>query len=147
MRLSTRGRYGVRALIDLAVRWGNGPVQLKDVAQNQEVSLQYLEHLMRPLVAAGLIRSMRGAHGGVWLARPPEEINLAEVINALVGSIAPVECVDDIKVCNLSEYCAARDVWCEINKVINEVLKSKTLKDLVMLQKTKKQDPQMMYFI
>jgi Rrf2 family cysteine metabolism transcriptional repressor len=147
MRLSTRGRYGVRALIDLAMRWGNGPVQLKDIAQNQEVSLQYLEHLMRPLIAAGLIRSMRGARGGVWLARPPEEINLAEVINALVGSIAPVECVDDIKVCNRSEYCAARDVWCEVNEVINEVLESKTLRDLVMLQKTKKQDPQMMYFI
>src|SRR4030043_81117 len=103
MKISTRGRYGIRALLDLAMRWGQGPGQLKDIAQNQEVSLQYLEHLMRPLIVAGLVRSMRGAHGGVWLAKPPAEIKLSEVINVLVGSIAPVGCVDDPAICDRSQ--------------------------------------------
>jgi len=147
MRISTRGRYGIRALLDLAMRWGQGPVQLKDIAQNQEVSLQYLEHLVRPLIAAGLVRSMRGAHGGVWLAKPPEEIKLSEVIEALVGSIAPVECVDDPKVCDRSDRCATRDVWCDMKRVMDEVLESMTLQDLVIRQKAKEQQVEAMYYI
>ena len=147
MRISTRGRYGIRALLDLAMRWGQGPVQLKDIAQNQEVSLQYLEHLVRPLIAAGLVRSMRGAHGGVWLAKPPEEIKLSEVIEALVGSIAPVECVDDPKVCDRSDRCATRDVWCDMKRVMDEVLESMTLQDLVTRQKAKEQQVEAMYYI
>lgn len=147
MKISTRGRYGTRALLDLATRWGQGPVQLKEIAQSQEVSLQYLEHLMRPLIAAGLVRSMRGAHGGVWLAKPPEEIKLSEAIGVLVGSIAPVECVDDPTVCNRSRYCATRDVWCELGEVISKVLESTTLQDLVVRQKAKEQNAEAMYYI
>jgi len=147
MKISTRGRYGVRALLDLAMRWGQGPVQLKNIARNQEVSLQYLEHLMRPLIAAGLVRSMRGAHGGVWLAKPPEETKVSEVIEALVGSIAPVECVDDPAVCNRSDRCATRDVWCELKRVMDEVLESMTLHDLVLRQKAKEQQLEAMYYI
>ncbi len=147
MRISTRGRYGIRALLDLAMRWGQGPVQLKDIARNQEVSLQYLEHLMRPPISAGLVRSMRGAHGGVWLARPPEEIKLSEVLEAFIGSISPVECVDDPKVCNRSDRCATRDVWCELKKVMGEVLESMTLQDLVTRQKARDQQVEAMYYI
>lgn len=147
MKISTRGRYGTRALLDLAIRWGEGPVQLKDIAQNQEVPLQYLEHLMRPLIAAGLVRSMRGARGGVWLAKPPEEIKLSEVIGALIGSIAPVECVDDPTMCDRSRYCATRDVWCELARAMSEVLESTTLHDLVVRQKSKEQSAEAMYFI
>ncbi len=147
MRISTRGRYGIRALLDLAMRWGQGPVQLKDIARNQEVSLQYLEHLMRPSISAGLVRSMRGAHGGVWLARPPEEIKLSEVLEAFIGSISPVECVDDPKVCNRSDRCATRDVWCELKKVMGEVLESMTLQDLVTRQKARDQQVEAMYYI
>jgi Rrf2 family cysteine metabolism transcriptional repressor len=135
VKISTRGRYGTRALLDLAISWGQGPVQLKDIAQNQKVSLQYLEHLMRPLIAAGLVRSMRGAHGGVWLAKPPEEIKLSEVIAALVGSIAPVGCIDDPAMCDRSQKCATRDVWCELAKATSGVLDTVTLQDLVIRQK------------
>ncbi len=147
MKLSTRGRYGTRALLDLAIRWGQGPVQLKDIAHNQEVSLQYLEHLIRPLIAAGLVRSMRGAHGGVWLAKPPEEIKLSEVIGVLVGSIAPVGCVDDPTACDRSQNCATRDIWCELTKVTSGVLESITLQDLVLRQKAKEQTTEAMYYI
>lgn len=147
MNISTRGRYGMRALLDLAIRWGQGPVQLKDIAQNQKVSLQYLEHLMRPLVAAGLVRSMRGAHGGVWLAKAPEEIKLSEVIGVLVGSIAPAGCVDDPAICNRSQYCVTHDVWCELSKSMSEILEKTTLQDLVVRQKAKEKTTEAMYYI
>ena len=147
MKISTRGRYGTRALLDLAMRWGQGPVQLKDIAQNQEVSLHYLEHLIRPLITAGLVRSMRGVHGGVWLAKPPSEIKLSKVLNVLVGSIAPVECVEDPALCNRSERCATRDIWCEMKKVMDEVLESMSLQDLVIRQKAKERHIEAMYYI
>jgi Rrf2 family cysteine metabolism transcriptional repressor len=147
MKISTRGRYGTRALLGLAMRYGQGPVQLKDIAQSQEVSLQYLEHLIKPLITSGLVRSMRGARGGVWLAKPPEEIRLSEVIDVLVGSIAPVECVDDPKSCGRSESCATRDVWCELKTAMDGVLDSTTLHDLVIRQKAKEETADVMYHI
>ena len=83
MKLSTRGRYGVRALLDLAAHQGEGPVLLKDIARRQEVSLAYLEHLIAPLVAGGLVKSTRGARGGVLLLKPPSAIKLSEVVQLL----------------------------------------------------------------
>jgi Rrf2 family protein len=102
---------------------------------------------MRPLVASGMVRSKRGAHGGVWLAKPPEEIKLSEVVDVLVGSVAPVECVDDAKACDRSERCATRDVWCELKQVTDRVLESTTLRDLVVRQKVKEQTTKAMYYI
>ena len=87
MRLSTKGRYGTRALLELALRQGEGPVPLRDIAQRQQISLPYLQHLITPLIAAGIVRSIRGARGGVLLARPPEEIRLSEIIQLLECSI------------------------------------------------------------
>ncbi len=147
MKLSTRGRYGLRALLDLATRWGQGPVQLKEIAASQDISLQYLEHLMKPLITAGFVHSMRGAHGGVWLARHPSEIKIGQIINALVGSTAPVECVDDPGICNRSQSCATYDIWCDVKKAIDGVLDSMTLNDLVIKQEGKKQNSELMYFI
>lgn len=147
MKISTKGRYGTRAVLDLAIRWGQGPVQLKDIAEKQKISLQYLEHLMRPLIAAGLVRSLRGVHGGFWLAKAPEEIKLSEVVSALVGSISPVGCVDDPTMCDSSQHCVAHDVWNEVAKVTNDVLESLTLQDLVVRQKEKEQTVKAMYYI
>ncbi len=76
MRLSTKGRYGVRALVDIALNSDGGPVLLKDIAKRQGISAQYLEHLVAPLIRAGILRSIRGAKGGIALAKPPEEIRL-----------------------------------------------------------------------
>jgi Rrf2 family protein len=147
MKLSTRGRYGTRALLDLALHGGKEPVPLKDIARRQQISLLYLEHIITPLVAVGMIRSTRGAHGGVQLAKPPQEIKLSEVIGVLEGSIAPVDCVNDPETCSRSELCATRDVWIELKKAMDGVLESKTLQDLVQMQKKKKTADMVMYDI
>lgn len=147
MKLSTKGRYATRAMLDLAINQGEGQVLLKDIAQRQEISLSYLEHLVTPLIAGGLIRSTRGARGGVSLARSPEKIKLSEIIQLLEGSLAPVECVNNPELCSRSELCVARDVWTELKKAMNGVLESTTLQDLVERQKVKGGPAKAMYYI
>ncbi|MBA7503386.1 HTH-type transcriptional regulator CymR [subsurface metagenome] len=137
MKLSAKGRYGTRALLDLALHWGEGLVPLKDVARRQEIPLPYLEHLIAPLIAAGIIKSTRGPRGGVSLLKHPEEIKLSEVIQLLEGSIAPVECVDNPKSYPCSDLCVTRDIWGEVKKAIDGVLESTTLQDLVERQTRK----------
>lgn len=147
MKLSTKARYGVRAMLSLALDYGKGPVPLKEIAKHQGISEKYLEHLMVPLKSAGLVRSIRGMHGGYTLARPPLQINLNEVVQALEGSIAPVDCLDDPSICHHSELCITRRVWEKMQHAMGEVLKSTTLKDLVEQQNEQKQSEGMMYNI
>ncbi len=147
MKLSTRGQYGTRALLDLALHRGEEPVLLRDIAQRQQISLPYLEHLITRLTAGGIVRSTRGYRGGVWLAKPPEEVKLSEVIQLLEGSTAPTDCVNNPRVCPRSELCVTRDIWGELKKVTDEVLESITLQDLVERQKKKEQPEQAMYYI
>jgi Rrf2 family cysteine metabolism transcriptional repressor len=146
MKLSTRGQYGARALLDIALHYDGNPVLLKDIAKRQAISAQYLEHLVSPLIKAGIVRSTRGARGGVTLAKPPKEIRLSQVIQILEGSTAPVECVDDPKVCPRSDFCVTRDVWKEMKRAMIQVLESTTLQDLVERQK-EKEKPAEMYHI
>ena len=122
-------------------------MSLKDIARRQQISLSYLEHLIAPLVAMGIIKSMRGTRGGIWLARSPQEIKLSEVIQLLEGSTAPTDCVNNPRVCPRSELCVTRDIWGELKKVTDEVLESITLQDLVERQKKKEQPEQAMYYI
>jgi len=147
MKLSTRGRYATRALLELALRPGDNPTTLKDIAQRQQISIRYLEHLITPLVAAGIVRSMRGPKGGISLARSPQEIKLSEVIQLLEGSTAPVECLDNPGVCDRSATCVTRDVWGELRKAMDNVLGSTTIADLVERQKLKEQPQSMMYYL
>ena len=147
MKLSTRARYGVKALLDLAFHNGEGPILLKDVAQRQQISPMYLVHLINPLVVAGIIGSIRGAKGGIWLAKSPAAVKLSEVVQLLEGSIAPVECINNSECCSLSSTCAARDVWGELKKAMDGILESTTLQDLVERQKRKWQSPEEMYYI
>ncbi len=147
MKLSTRGRYGLRALLDLAVHQGEGMVLLKDIARRQEVSLPYLEHLITPLIAGGLIKSTRGARGGVLLRKQPAEVKLTEVVQLLEGSIAPVDCVNDPKVCSRAASCVTRDIWIQIKDAMIQVLDSTTLQDLVERQRQKEQTETRMYHI
>ena len=137
MKLSTRARYGTRALLDLAVHGGEGPVLLRDIAQRQQISLMYLEHLVRPLIAAGIVRSTRGPKGGIWLARPPQEIKLSEVVRLFESSTAPVECVNNPEACPRSDFCVTHDIWDELKRVVNGFLESTTLQDLLERRKRK----------
>jgi len=147
MKLSVRGQYGTRALLDLALHGGQGPVLLKDIAQRQQISLSYLEHVITPLIAGGIVRSTRGPRGGISLAKPPLEIRLDEVIQILEGSMAPVECVSNPEICERSEFCVTRDVWDELKKAMDGVLESITLQDLVERQKRKERSEEIMYHI
>ena len=146
MKLSTRARYGTRMLLDLALQPGK-PVALKDIAQRQQISLPYLERLIAPLIGRHIIRSARGVRGGVWLARPPEEITLSEVVQLLEGSITPAECVDNPGVCMRSKFCVTRDIWGELKQAMEGVLGSTTLQDLVERQKRKERPEKTMYYI
>ena len=147
MKISTKGRYGTRALLDLALHPGNEPAQLKHIAQRQEIPLQYLEHLITPLKAGGLVRSTRGPKGGISLTRPPREIKLSDVIHLLEGSLAPVECVDDPTACSRSNSCVTREVWIELKKAMDGILDSTTLQDLVERQRDKEGAETTMYYV
>jgi Rrf2 family cysteine metabolism transcriptional repressor len=137
MKLSTRARYGTRAVLELSLHWGKGPVLLKDIAQRQEIPLQYLEQLIRPLVQAGIIMTTRGARGGISLLKPPREIILSEVVQLLEGSVAPVACVDNPELYPRSDSCVTHEIWAEVKKAMDGVLKSTTFEDLVQRQKEK----------
>jgi Rrf2 family cysteine metabolism transcriptional repressor len=145
MKLSTRGRYGIRALLDIALHRGEEPILLRDIAQRQQISLRYLDHLITPLVAAGMVRSTRGTGGGIRLARRPDEIKLSEVMQLLEGSIALVDCVSDPDICERASICATRDLWEELKRAMSGVLESVTLQDLVERQKAKEKYEQAIY--
>ena len=131
MKLSTKGRYATRAMLELAVHFGEGPIQVKEISRSQEISERYLEQIMIPLRVAGLVKVIRGSHGGFTLARPPSGISLIEILNIVEGSTAPVECVDDAKVCSRSRSCVTREVWEKLKKATDDVLESTTLQDLL----------------
>jgi len=147
MKLSTKGRYGTRAMLDLALHYGEVPVHLKDIAARQQVSERYLEQLVLSLKAAGLLKSVRGAKGGFVLARPPAEIKLIDIIQTLEGSICPVACVDDPDFCSRVDMCVTRDIWGELGKAMTQILDSQTLQDLVERQKQKVKPQKEMYYI
>lgn len=147
MKLSTKSRYATRALLDLAIHNNEAPVLLRDIAQRQQISLLYLEQLVAPLKAGGLIRSVRGTKGGILLAKHAEDIRLSEVIHLLEGSTSLVDCVTDPSLCDRSEFCVTRDIWEELKMAIDGVLESTTLHNLAERQKRKKPPEKSMYYI
>ena len=137
MKLSTKGRYGARFMLDLAFHFGNGLIFLKDIATRQEISEKYLWHLVPPLKNAGLVNSTRGAKGGYELARPPSQITLLEIISVLEGSIFLTECANNPEVCTRADECATTDIWREVTEKISQTLAAYTLEDMVEKQKKK----------
>jgi Rrf2 family protein len=131
VKLSTRGRYATRLMLDLALHYNEGLVLLKDVAARQEISRKYLGHLVASLKGAGLVASGRGAHGGYRLARPPGEIRLGDVIRTVEGDLGLVECVHSPGVCDRTAICAARDVWELMSSSVTNMIDSITLQDMV----------------
>ncbi len=131
MNLSTKGRYAVRAMLDVALQPTDGPVLVKDISQRQQISDLYLEQLFNQLKTFGLLRSIRGPKGGFMLSKPAADIRLIDILEAMEGSMAPVDCVDNATLCARAEICTTRDVWIEMKKAMIKVLESLTLQDLV----------------
>lgn len=138
LKLSTKGRYGVRLMLDLALNYNKAPVALSVVAKRQEISEKYLEHLTTPLKKAGLIRSTRGAHGGYVLLKQPSQITLKDIILALEGSVYLVECTKNPTVCKRSSTCVSRDIWKDVADKILETLSMLTLEKMMRKQKNKR---------
>jgi Rrf2 family cysteine metabolism transcriptional repressor len=138
MKLSTRTRYGMRAIIELGKHEEEGPLQLKIIAQRQDISVKYLEQLMAVMKSAGIVRSIRGSKGGYVLAKAPEKIKLSDVLHCLEGSVTTVECVENKDYCVRAADCAARQLWSQLQQAIEDVLQSMTLQDLVNKAKDKR---------
>ena len=131
MKLSTKGRYGLRALIDLALYSENETVSIQSIARRQNISDSYLEQLMRKLRSAGLIVSVRGAQGGYKLARPANEISVGDVLRALEGSLEAVTCGGEDNSCQGADLCVTKFVWERINSRIRDTVDSIKLSQLV----------------
>lgn len=132
MKLSTRGRYGLKAMFQLAVHYGEGPIPLNSIADEQDLSENYLEQLVSTLRKEGLLNSVRGAQGGYMLARPPENITVGSILRTLEGNMAPADCViDEDYGCENEENCVTKLVWVRIRDSIDEVIDSITLKDML----------------
>ena len=131
MKMSTRGRYGLRAMLELGRCFGDEPVLMGTLAEREGVSRKYLHALLTSLKSAGLVRSVRGAGGGFVLSRDPSEITLAEILYALEGSLSLVDCVADDQACDRSDQCTARQVWQELSAAIEGVIDNVTLEDMI----------------
>ncbi|RFU61498.1 Rrf2 family transcriptional regulator [Bacillus sp. V59.32b] len=138
MKISTKGRYGLTIMIELAKHHGEGPTSLKTIAQAHDLSEHYLEQLIAPLRNAGLVKSIRGAYGGYVLAKDPESITSGDIIRVLEGPISPVEGIED-------EEPVKRQLWIRIRDAVKEVLDNTTLEDLANYKDTGDQDSYMFY--
>ncbi len=132
MKITTRGRYALRTMVDLAQHSGDGLVTLKDVAARQGVSQKYLEQIVTLLSKARLVKGVRGPQGGYCLAREPKDYNVGEILELVEGSLAPVECLDaDVNTCDRCGSCATLDMWAGLYKVVTDYLGNITLQDIL----------------
>ena len=139
MIFSTKAEYGVRVMVELARRGGDQPVALAEIAEHEHLPLAYLEHLVARLRRAGLIESRRGAHGGYMLAREPQQITMAEVVEALEGRIAPIECITSaedgtlrcLREADADHVCTTKVLWTRVRGAIVRTLEETTLAELI----------------
>ncbi len=134
MKVSTRGEYGVRAMVSLAHHYGGGPMSITEIGKDSSVPTAYLEQLIAPLRRAGLVESKRGAHGGYMLTRSPELVRIGDVYRVMEGPIAPMDCVsEDLteQTCPLIDGCETRPIWIKVRDSIVDALDSTTLADLI----------------
>ena len=143
MKISTKGRYGLRTMIELAIRYGEGPVMMGTISGCVGVSRKYLYNLLTSLKTAGLVRAVRGAGGGFELARKPSQITANDVVQTLEGSLDLVHCISDETSCDRFETCAARDVWQELGDSLDKILTAFTLDQLAERQRSKSKEPLM----
>jgi Rrf2 family protein len=131
MKMSTRGRYGLRAMLELARCYGKPPVLMSVLAERESLSRKYLHTLLTALKEAGLVRSVRGTGGGFLLTRTPSQIRLSEILHAVEGPLSLVDCVVNERVCDKARRCTARRVWSDLSATIESALEEVTLEDLI----------------
>lgn len=141
MKMSTKGRYGLRVMMELAGHYGRGPMPVEAIAKNQDISGKYIHILVMALRSAGLVRTVRGPNGGYELTKAPASITALDVVSALEGRSTPVECVVDVSSCPRAGRCAARDVWCDVASAVDGVLSGLTLEHLAARQHAKAAEP------
>lgn len=131
MKLSTRGRYGARLMIELAKCYGSGPMSIARISQHQDIPIKYLEQLIIPLKKSGLIKSVRGPKGGHMLSRPPEAINLWDILVLLETKMTLVDCVNDDAICPNTGDCPVRPIWGKAFASIKKIFQETSLADIV----------------
>ncbi len=140
IKLSTKGRYGTRLMLNLAHHYNNGneAVILRHVSDDEDISIRYLEQIIIPLKINRLVKSIRGAGGGYTLARRPSEIKLSEILHALEGSCCLVDCVDDSDYCDRIPVCSSYEVWTKASELLKNYFENVTLQDLIEISEKKK---------
>lgn len=139
MKISTKGRYALRLMLDLAMNGENNVVRIKDIAERQQISDKYLEQIISVLNKAGYVRSTRGPQGGYSLRKAPEEYTVGDILRLTEGSLAPVACVEEEGSCESEVDCVTVEVWKRLNQAISDVVDHITLADLVALQEEKRE--------
>jgi Rrf2 family transcriptional regulator, cysteine metabolism repressor len=145
VKLTTKTRYGTRAMLDLSLHYDEGPISSKDIARRQDLSQKYLERLLVALQAADLVRAVRGAKGGYQLSRPPQQITLREIYAILEGGDGFVDCTSHPQLCHRSDLCITQEVWSEMYSACMRILESTTLSDLV--QRAQQRQTADLYYI
>ncbi len=146
MKVTTKFRYGLRAMVVLALNYDRA-VLVKEIADQEEISRKYLDSVLMELKNAGLIRSIRGAKGGYMLAKPPEKITILEIAQALEGSPDLVDCVENPKPCARYQTCSTVDFWKNLSETIKNFLKGSTLADLAKKAQEKREQATLLYYI
>lgn len=141
MKISTKGRYALRLLLDMASQNTTQPIRIKDIAARQQISDKYLEQIVSILNKAGIVRSIRGPQGGYRLTKEPEKYTVGTVLRLTEGNLAPVTCLEDeVNECSFQGGCATLVLWEKLNDAINDVVDNVTLADLLEWQKKKEED-------
>lgn len=143
MKISTRGRYGIRMMLVLALHYEQGTIPLRTIAKEQGISEKYLEQIVNPLMKAGIVKSFRGAQGGYILTNPPDQITVGEILRILEGSLSPVDCVD-YENCPNVDACVSLSIWRKMKEALDEVVDAITLADMV--QEYLEKNPDMVQF-
>lgn len=131
MKLSTRGRYGTRLMVELAKHYGKGPINMGTISKNQNIPIKYLEQIIIPLKRADLIKSVRGPKGGHMLAKSPGKISVWEILTYLEGKLSLIDCVIDDSTCESSAECPIRPVWGEAYASMKKIFKKTSLKSVI----------------
>ena len=144
MKISTKGRYGLRMMIDIAMNQNEGPVSVRDIARRQSLSDKYLEQIITQANKAGLLKSIRGAGGGYQLSRPAKDISVGEILRVMEGSLSPVECVrergEEPVPCQNAGECATYELWRDIKTAVDQVIDNRSLQDMIDNYLRKNQD-------